>query len=130
MTGHEDHQTVSAWATAAHADAAPDARLLYATTTEEFVEAWEPARGIFDVFLAEGLPLRTPEAELAVRLHLDPAQVDRKIVALRAQASQTTGLFAALGEERVRGWWATETFVAADAVRSRRAEWGTWRVAA
>ena len=35
---------MSAWATAAHAAAAPDARLLYATTTEEFVQAWEPCR--------------------------------------------------------------------------------------
>jgi LmbE family N-acetylglucosaminyl deacetylase len=128
MTGHEDHQTTSAWATAAHAAAAPGARLLYATTTEEFADAWEPARKDFDVFLAEGLPLRTPDSELDVRLRLDPAQLDRKIVALRAQASQTTGLFAALGEDRVRRWWSTETFVAAD--RARQRQWGTWRVAA
>jgi LmbE family N-acetylglucosaminyl deacetylase len=129
MTGHEDHQVVSAWATAAHAAALSEARLLYATTTEEFVKAWEPARQDFDVFLAEGLPLRTPATELAVALRLDQAMVDRKIVALRAQASQTGGLFAALGEDRVRQWWSTETFVAADTVRSRRYEWSTWRLA-
>jgi hypothetical protein len=71
------------------------------------------------------------ESELAARLRLDDSQLDRKIVALRAQASQTTALFAALGEERVRRWWSTETFVAADAASSgRRPEWGTWRVAA
>ena len=102
MTGHEDHQTVSAWATDAHALAAPDARLLYATTTEEFAQAWEPSRDAFNVFLADGLPLRTPAHDLAVELRLDADAVDRKIVALRAQASQTTGLFAALGEDRVR----------------------------
>jgi LmbE family N-acetylglucosaminyl deacetylase len=130
MTGHEDHQVVSAWATAAHTAALSDARLLYATTTEEFVRAWEPAREDFDVFLADGLPLRTPAAELAVSLQLDEALVDRKIVALRAQASQTNGLFVALGEDRVRQWWSTVTFVAADTARSRRHEWGTWRVAA
>jgi LmbE family N-acetylglucosaminyl deacetylase len=131
LTGHEDHQTVSAWATSARAVAAPAARLLYATTTQEFVEAWGPAREAFDVFLADGLPLRTPESELAAQLRLDDSQLDRKIVALRAQASQTTALFAALGEERVRRWWSTETFVAADAASSgRRPEWGTWRVAA
>ena len=72
MTGHEDHQTVSAWATDAHALAAPDARLLYATTTEEFARDWEPDRQAFNVFLAEGLPLRTPTAELAVRLGWTP----------------------------------------------------------
>jgi LmbE family N-acetylglucosaminyl deacetylase len=119
MTGHEDHQTVSAWATAAHAAAAPDARLLYATTTEEFVQAWEPTREQFNIFLAEGLPLRTRRSDLAVSLELEPAAIDRKIVALRAQASQTTALFDALGEDRVRAWWSTETFLAADAAHTR-----------
>ena len=40
------------------------------------------------------------------------------------------GALAALGEERVRQWWSTETFVAAGAARARAAPWGTWRVAA
>jgi LmbE family N-acetylglucosaminyl deacetylase len=130
LTGHEDHQTVSAWATAARSIAAPDARLLYATTTEEFVEQWEPARAAFDVFLAEGLPLRTPTSELAVDLRLGPAELDRKIVALRAQASQTGGFLAAVGEERFRRWWSAEAFVSAGSVQSRAPQWGTWRVAA
>jgi LmbE family N-acetylglucosaminyl deacetylase len=130
MTGHEDHQTVSGWATAAHRAAAPKARLLYATTTEEFVRAWEPFRQQLDIFLAAGLPLRTPTADLAVALRLEPAAIDRKIVALRAQSSQTTDLFAVLGEERVRQWWSTETFVAADASRRAERTWGTWRVTA
>src|SRR4051794_14415416 len=56
MTGHEDHQTVSACSTAAHAAAAPASRLLYATITEEFVRAWEPCREQFNIFLTEGLP--------------------------------------------------------------------------
>jgi LmbE family N-acetylglucosaminyl deacetylase len=130
MTGHEDHQTVSAWASAAHAAAAPGARLLYATTTEEFVRAWEPSRERFDIFLAEGLPLRTPPSDLAVSLRLESAAVDRKIVALRAQATQTSALFAALGEQRVRQWWSSETFVAAHTARERGHNWGTWRAAA
>ena len=130
MSGHEDHQAVSRWATAARAAAAPDARLLYATTTEEFVDRWEPVREVFDIFLADGLPLRTPASALAVALRLGPAVVDRKLVALRAQASQTVGLIAALGEEQVREWWSTETFVSADAAQARAVGWGTWRPAA
>jgi LmbE family N-acetylglucosaminyl deacetylase len=128
MTGHEDHQTVSTWATDARAAAAPHARLLYATTTEDFAVAWESCRDDFDVFLADGLPLRTPAVDLAVALRLDPAALDRKIVALRAQASQTTALFAALGEDRVRQWWSQETFIAAEAAPAEG--WGTWRLAA
>lgn len=130
LTGHEDHQTVSCWVTAARAAAAPATRLLYATTTEEFVDGWEPARDAFDVFLADGLPLRTPASALALQLRLDAATLDRKVVALRAQASQIAGLVAAVGEERARQWWSVEAFVSADAVADTARTWGTWRVAA
>jgi len=130
MTGHQDHQTVSTWATCAHAAAAPGARLLYATTTEEFVQAWEPSREEFNIFLAEGLPLRTHASDLAVSLRLKSAAVDRKIVALRAQASQTAARCAARGEAGVGQWWSAATFVWADTARARAQEWGTWRVAA
>jgi LmbE family N-acetylglucosaminyl deacetylase len=130
LTGHEDHQTVSAWATAARAAAAPHARLLYATTTEDFVKRWEPARDDFDLFLADGLPLRTPASALAVELRLEPALLDRKLVALRAQASQIDAMIAAVGVEGVREWWSTETFISADAAMSSTTGWGTWRLAA
>lgn len=130
LTGHEDHQTVSTWATAAHAATGSSGRLLYATTTEEFAARWEPQRRAFDVFLADGLPLRTPASALAVELRLTPDLLDRKMVALRAQASQTTRLIGAIGEERMREWWSTETFVSAAAAGSGSPSWGTWRVAA
>jgi LmbE family N-acetylglucosaminyl deacetylase len=131
MTGHEDHQVVSSWATEAHAGAVPGARLLYATTTDEFVDQWEPVRDRFDAFLVDGLPVRTPRDALAVELRLDPRLVDRKLVALRAQASQTTAMIAELGEDRLLGWWAVEAFVSADrAAQAPGAGWGTWRAAA
>jgi LmbE family N-acetylglucosaminyl deacetylase len=130
LTGHADHQAVSAWAAASRAAAAPRTRLLYATTTEEFVDRWEPFRDAFDIFLADGLPLRTPASALAVELRLGPALLDRKIAALRAHASQTSALFAALGEERVRHWWSTETFISADVAEFRARTWRTWPVAA
>lgn len=119
---------MSRWATAAHRTAAPHARLLYATTSEDFVQAWAPFREQLDIFLADGLPLRTPTSELAVSLRLEPTAIDRKIAALRAQASQTTDLFAVLGEDRVRQWWSTETFVAADTRNGGDQNWGTWRM--
>ena len=109
---------------------APQTRLLYATTAEDFVERWEPVRDAFDIFLADGLPLRTPASAPGFELRLGPALLDRKIVALRAQASQTSALIAALGEERVRDWWSAETFVCADVGEYRAGTWGTWQMAA
>ena len=114
---------MSAWSTAAHAAAAPG----HATALRDHHRGVRAGVGTLPRAV-QHLPHRgsaaahTARSELAVSLRLGPAAVDRKIVALRAQASQTTALFAALGEEQVRQWWSTETFVAADAARDRTQE--------
>jgi LmbE family N-acetylglucosaminyl deacetylase len=130
MTGHEDHQTVSGWATSAHERSRRATRLLYARTTEQFAEQWSEVSADFPVFLTDGLPLATPTSQLAFSLDLSAQLLDQKMVALRAQATQTTALFDALGEDRVRRYWSSESFVAADAVRAENTQWATWRVAA
>jgi flavin-dependent dehydrogenase len=53
---------------------------------------------------------------------LDDELQDLKLAALRAQATQTHGLMAAIGEDRFRAWWREETFVAADRHPSRRTD--------
>lgn len=113
ITGHPDHRTVSAWTTAAHARTAPHARLLYATTTAAFAERWHDLHAQFDIFLDPALPLRTPPEDVALEIVLDQDLSDRKLVALRAQASQTDGLVAVLGEDRYREWCAVESYVEA-----------------
>lgn len=110
MTGHDDHRAVSAWTTAAHALAAPHTRLLYATTTDAFVDRWHDLHAQLDIFLDGSSPPRTPPDQIALEIVLDDDLADRKLVALRAQASQTDGLIAALGEDRYRAWWSSETF--------------------
>jgi LmbE family N-acetylglucosaminyl deacetylase len=109
MTGHDDHRTVSAWTTTAHSQVAPHARLLYATTTDAFADRWRDLHAQLDIF-PDGSPPRTPPDEIALEVVLDDDLSDRKLVALRAQASQTDGLLAVLGEERYRAWWSSETF--------------------
>jgi LmbE family N-acetylglucosaminyl deacetylase len=111
FTGHSDHRTVSAWATAAHAHAGTDARLLYATTTAELIDRWGHVYDRLDVFLTDGVPVRTPSADLAVRLELDDELSDRKLVALRAQATQTAAVVALLGADTMRDWCAVESFL-------------------
>lgn len=116
FTGHSDHQTVSAWAAAATARSATDARLLYATTTAELLDRWQHVYDRLDVFLTEGLPVRTPSADLAVQVELDDELSDRKLVALRAQATQTAAVVATLGEDTMRDWCAVESFLDAAVV--------------
>ncbi len=110
FTGHSDHRRVSTWATVARELVAPDARLLYATTTARFVERWQHLHDRFDIYMDPDLPARTSSDQVALEVVLDGAIADRKLVALRAQASQTAGLISAMGEQVYRAWTSTETF--------------------
>jgi LmbE family N-acetylglucosaminyl deacetylase len=107
LTGHPDHQTVSAWAGAAFAEAAPGARLLHATIAQR--RAVPDDLGIY----APGYPVPTPDADLAVDLVLEPALAARKALALAAQATQTAGLIATLGLDAYTTWVGEESFVEA-----------------
>jgi LmbE family N-acetylglucosaminyl deacetylase len=126
MTGHSDHQVVSAWATAAHARTGSAARLLYATTTPEFHERWRHFYDGLNVFLADGLPVLTPRADLALQFEMDEELADRKLVALRAQATQTAELVAAIGDDAMRDWCSVEEFVDASVAVTDRS-WAAWR---
>ncbi|GAA1647284.1 PIG-L family deacetylase [Catellatospora bangladeshensis] len=115
FTGHGDHRAVSRWTTAARALAAPGARLLHTAVTQEFLDRWQAVYERLDIFVG-GLPVRTPRDRLSLHLSLSPAPADRKLVALRAQATQTAGLVAVLGEDTMRDWCAEESFIDADEV--------------
>jgi LmbE family N-acetylglucosaminyl deacetylase len=106
LTGHPDHQTVSAWAGAAFAEAAPGARLLHATIAQR-----RPVPGDELGIYPPGYPVRTPDADLAVDLALEPAVAALKAKALAAQATQTGGLIATLGLDTYTAWVAAESFV-------------------
>lgn len=110
LTGHADHRRISTWATVARELAAPDARLLYATTTAAHADRWQQVHDRFDIYMDPALPLRTSPDQVALEVVLDGGLADRKLVALRAQASQTAGLIAAMGEQVYRAWTSMETF--------------------
>ncbi len=115
MTGHPDHQAVAGWVAAAWhraRDAGSTARLLQATTTARFATEFADLHARLPVF-GPGLPLRTADDDLALRVVLDGELLDRKMAALRAQATQVGPLLAVAGEDRFRCWWREETFVAA-----------------
>lgn len=126
MTGHSDHQIVSAWATAAHARTGTGARLLYAATSTELHERWQHLFEGLNIYLAEGLPVLTPRAELALEFQMSDDLADRKLVALRAQATQTAELVAAIGVDAMRDWCAVEEFVDASVAVPDRT-WAAWR---
>jgi LmbE family N-acetylglucosaminyl deacetylase len=113
ITGHPDHQTISAWTTKAFDRAAkPGARLLYAALAEPRVRRWKSLSDSLDIYLP-GYPVVTRVDRLAVDLELDPLTAARKVEALAAQTTQTAGLIAALGVDRYTAWVGAESFAVA-----------------
>jgi LmbE family N-acetylglucosaminyl deacetylase len=110
MTGHSDHRAVSRWTTHAWATSGARGRLLQAAATTGFVRRFRSVHERLAVF-EPGFPTGTPEEDVALHLRLEGEVLDRKIVALRAQASQTAGLIAAIGEGLFREWCAEEAFL-------------------
>ena len=108
FTGHPDHRTVSHWVDLALARSSAAPRLLHAVATAQ--DRVDPELdedfGVFEL----GRPRMCEPDELALRLVLDPASLRRKVAALQAQASQTTGLIQAVGLDRFTAWVAVEGF--------------------
>jgi LmbE family N-acetylglucosaminyl deacetylase len=111
MTGHPDHQAVSAWVEAAWRSLRPRRRprLLRATTTDRWADRFADIHRELGIF-GPGLPVTTPEDGVAVSVRLDDELADTKMAALRAQATQTAPVFAAMGEDCYRAWFEEENF--------------------
>jgi LmbE family N-acetylglucosaminyl deacetylase len=108
ITGHPDHVAVGRWATQAGRELG--ATVLHATTTDDWADQHAELHARFEVFGPAGPP-RSAEHELALAVDLPPRLLDRKVAALRAQASQTTALARSMGPSVYRQWWARECFV-------------------
>ena len=121
MTGHPDHHAVSAWTTDAWRVARPQADLWYATLGTDYYAQWGALSDHVGLWAEQPSPPCTADHELAARVTLDNESLDRKLAALQAHASQTTGLIEAVGLGTYREWWRTEYFVAADAAAQRQA---------
>jgi LmbE family N-acetylglucosaminyl deacetylase len=100
MTGHDDHIAVSRWTTLAVRAARPSGRLLYATKTPEWIQGFGAYVPISDVMMVEGMDPPSVEPEdLAILFRPQGALLDRKLRALRAQASQIDPLVQAIGDD-------------------------------
>jgi LmbE family N-acetylglucosaminyl deacetylase len=116
FTGHPDHRAVSSWVTRAWRSTGCQSDLWYATVTPSFHARYghlNDAVGLWS--MQDDEPPSDPDDELAHQVHLSGAALDQKLAALRAHASQTTGMVATVGEDAYRDWWSTESFRAAAA---------------
>ena len=109
FTGHTDHQAVSKWTDLALERSAygPGVRLWHAVTQKELVD--EDLVDRFGIY-ALGEPRLCTDDELALRLPLNGAALERKVDALLSQTSQTADLVSTIGRDRFAAWIATECF--------------------
>jgi LmbE family N-acetylglucosaminyl deacetylase len=111
MTWHGDHIAVCEWTSAAFPTAAPaEARLLYATKTQEWADGFLAAIDADQVMMSDQLPPVTPLEDLAVNVRLEGSDLDRKYKAMLCQPSQVESLLDAMGEDDYRRFLADEAF--------------------
>jgi LmbE family N-acetylglucosaminyl deacetylase len=111
QTGHVDHIAASRWTTLACRRVLPDVRLLYAVMTPEWVADFMDAAAIESVMMVDDMePPTVPVADLSLWHQLDAEHLDRKVRALRAQASQVEPLVQQVGLDRFAAFNRDETF--------------------
>jgi LmbE family N-acetylglucosaminyl deacetylase len=111
MTYHPDHIAVHRWVTTAWQRRARRARLLYATTTVEHLDRFREMYEEWDIYMSDQRPAGVPADQLVVHVQLDGWQLDRKLTALRAMATQTGGLIATVDPEIYAAEVSEEAFV-------------------
>jgi LmbE family N-acetylglucosaminyl deacetylase len=122
-TGHPDHVAVHRWVTEAWEQRLCAARLLYATTTAEHLDEFGEQYEAWGVYMTDERPSGVPARELALHLVLDGPALDRKLVALRAMATQTSGIVSQLELPGYARLVAEEAFVDARVGQRRPAKY-------
>ena len=113
MTGHCDHRAVSRWTTQAWELGGSTCDLWYATVTPEFHTQWGAINERIGLWESGHEPPCTHLDDVCHSVLLDEHELDVKMSALRAHATQTTALSELIGRDTYRYWWSTETFRAA-----------------
>jgi LmbE family N-acetylglucosaminyl deacetylase len=120
MTYHPDHIAVHRWVTSAWHERGRPGRLLYAAPTVEHLARFGARYEEWNMYMSDERPTGVPEADAALHLGLDGLLLDRKLTALRALATQTSGIIDLIGPEVYATQVAEECFVDAPAVSGRR----------
>lgn len=114
MTGHPDHQTVSAWAEQALRLSGSHARLYHAVVTTMQFENFHAVDEAFHVFFNTDSPPVCDPDDTAVCVQLDDWQYEKKTAALRAMPSQYAGMFQSFSAEDLRPCLGIESFALAE----------------
>jgi LmbE family N-acetylglucosaminyl deacetylase len=113
MTYHPDHIAIHHWVTAAWQRRGRPGRLFYATSSVEFIDRFRDMFEEWNMYMSDQRPSGVPADQLDIHLRLAGCELDRKLTALRAMATQTSGLIAMVDPGTYAAQVAEEWFVAA-----------------
>lgn len=113
LTGHDDHRTVSAWATEAAKRAAKPATVYYVVQLDETYEKLREADKRFNIFFNIDAPPVLTADKCAILLKLPDDLLDKKYAALRAMPSQNEAMFNAFDKQTMCAMLCSEAFVKA-----------------
>jgi LmbE family N-acetylglucosaminyl deacetylase len=111
MTYHPDHIAVHRWVTSAWRERGRPGRLLYAAPTVEHLARWSELYEEWNMYMSDDRPTGVPEAEAGLHHRLDGLHLDRKLTALRALATQTSGIMSLLEPQTYAAQVSEECFV-------------------
>ena len=111
MTFHPDHIAVHQWVTRAWSERACRSRLLFATPTVTSLDRFRALYEDWDVYMTDDRPKGRREEDLLVHLQLAGQQLDRKVTALRAMATQSFSAVDMFGDATYAELIAEEAFV-------------------
>lgn len=115
ITGHDDHRAVSSWSREAIKQSGQTIKLLYGVDTlEMYNEHFKEIDEKFNIYFNIDKPVLVPEAKCDIIFRLSPELAHKKMLALKAQPSQTEGIFKEFGEELFEESVKTEAYVFAD----------------
>jgi LmbE family N-acetylglucosaminyl deacetylase len=110
-TYHPDHIAVHRWVTAAWDRRGRPGRLLYATSTVDHLARFRDVYEEWDMYMSDERPTGVAADQLALHVHLAGRVLDRKLTALRAMATQTSGLLQVVDEDLYAAQVAEEAFI-------------------
>jgi LmbE family N-acetylglucosaminyl deacetylase len=113
MTYHPDHIAVHRWVTGAWLRRGGRSQLLYAIPTVEHLDRFRELYEDWNMYMSDERPSGVPAERLSVHLQLDGLRLDRKLTALRAMATQTSGIMALIDPEVYAAQVAEEAFITA-----------------
>lgn len=111
VTFHPDHVAVHRWVTDAWEERDRPCRLLYAASTAAHLSQYRRLYEEGGIYMTDQRPVGVPAEALAVHTVLRGRDLDRKLTALRALATQTSGAMGAADPDLYARSVAEEAFV-------------------